>query len=204
MIAKNEKTKPSKKSLILEAACLSLYRRGAHHTNAQAIANDLKISQAAVFYHFSKQQELFDSLFLYALERGREVRNFDDDGHLYGPLVKYLASQLEWSKKFPHHIAVLFYYTTEAYKSPRMGDQLRAALNHGEQTIFSAIAEDVIENRMSKPKDPRLTASLIHQNLIGIIFHQFLNAPVYEKKKPSEIALQLVQSHFATENYTKL
>lgn len=186
-----------KREQILDTASKCIVKYGLQKTNAQLIADELKISQTTVFYYFPKQHILFDSLFDFIVGVGREF--------VTGPMAKakkpltykekliyYYQGQLRWAEQYPHHSGVMLFSLLESTHNKKIQKKVITALEHGVETIFSYIAGGIVEKQFKPNMEPRPAAQLIHKTIIGCTTDIYLKNGAIKASDYEPLLYQLI------------
>ncbi len=157
----------STKSRILEVALRLFGKQGYYETSIQQIADEVGITQPAVFIHFKNKMLLFEALRSWVAEDNR--RYVDGQISIYDSAMESLSMHIflniKWALENPEkfQIILLLYYFS--CSNSKMKELNQAALESGEvrilKYILAASREGSIETKKTKALSEQLHAFTI-------------------------------------------
>ena len=169
-----KEAKDTKEKLYL-LALNSYLKTGAHHTNFQTLANELEISQAAIYKHFKNKEDLLVQSIKYAADIGKEI--IDSKEEINDPAIKKLQNYLKTNLEFctehqPFAVALitLHYFAACIPEVKKLHEEINARrIAKIESFLNEASHEKSIS--ISNLSD---SSELIHSLLMGEMIKTFL------------------------------
>ncbi len=158
---------------ILTSATEILAREGFFNLSYQKIADDLKVSQSAVLYHFTTKEGLIEGVIQKIVEHNHAIVSAalksEDDG--VARLRKHFEMNLTWAQKNPKEaqIIILLYYF--ACSSDSFSDLYSRILESARNRIADYLHAGQREGLIAKSVSPRPTAETLHDALLGGIIN---------------------------------
>lgn len=178
------------KKKILETTIKCISTHGIERTNARLVADKLGISQSAVFYHFPKQEMLFNSLIIQIVEVNNNLlASMIEKKHDFTNFEKlqiYVKANLKWAFEHKDHVAVLLFGVVETSHDKDKKNQIKQILREGEDKVYSFIVAGIAEKEFKIQGTPRDLAKFFHKAVIGMIV-----SSIYDNESSSEKYLTL-------------
>lgn len=157
-----------RESIVLAAIDL-ISTRGFYETSFQMIADECKLSQSAVLYHFKNRDQLFEAVLKQLVKRNHATVSGlmkPEDGAL-DRLRKHFWGNLSWALQFPTEgqTLLLLYYI--ASFNPHFAAIYAQMLETARGRIREHLLAGVREKTVRADLDPIVTSQSLHDALIG-------------------------------------
>jgi AcrR family transcriptional regulator len=161
----------------LHLLALNAYlKEGAHNTTFQSLANQLGISQAAIYKHYKSKDDLLVGSIQYAADKGREYILKKEDPKLESlkKLQLYIKRNLDFCTEVPiYSVAVitLHYFAICIPKVKELHEEInRSRIEKISEYLFQSIKEKSIH----KDLDVKEISYQIHSLLMGEMIKTFI------------------------------
>lgn len=169
-ISKGENTRRK----IIRTALGLAARHGFAETSFQMIADELKLSQSAVMYHFASKNELVEELIKTIISHNHEtvaglMDPADDAGRR---LLKYCLGNLLWAlnyRKDEGQILILLYYFSSREKN--FSELFERMMAGGRERIIEHLLAGRREGLFSLKDAPAAAAAALQDNLFGAMLY---------------------------------
>lgn len=183
------------KSLIIEAALELFYEFGVHWVSFQQIANQVKISQPAIYKHYKDKDDLVCACTLNAAESGRAFIDsmVETKTSPSQKLHVYIEANLIWMDRNRKHGAMLLAMYYFSHMNARL-KQVQDAIQ-GQSILRIKRQLDLgNENMTWKISNSELCARIIHDLLIGEMIKAFHETPEVNSKVRAKLVKNMVGS----------
>jgi AcrR family transcriptional regulator len=181
-------TKGSKTKIKLIKAAMDLfYKKGIHWVSFQQIASKVGIAQPSLYKHFQDKDELIKECALYAAQSGRgEIdRNVDPNSSARDQIFAYLEGNLIWFCGHPKEGTIFMSIYYFGFNNKSIQEFLLTIHEQSVERLLGRL-EVGVRAGLWRLDDPRATARIIHDILIGEVFkaiHSPQEMPVSERVK---------------------
>lgn len=167
----------SRKEQIIEVAMRHFSLNGFAGTSTQTIADECKISQANVFYHFKNKKKLFEEALHFGINKNREIYQnlLKPSDYARERLYLVVYSNFIWAKDYPeycHMFLMLFNFapTDESFK-----ELCTHFIERGVSRVKGAIEETNSEEKLGLSESEISIAAETLQRLTTSILFQLLS-----------------------------
>jgi len=157
----------SKKEKLLQVAARHFSRHGYSGVSLDAIAKEVGITKAAIYYHFKDKNDLYEAVLLFRLEGLVEyIRSHHQQGTPSQKLIAYIEGFGEFLQRFPCFAAILAHELADNGKhmSPKATESLAKTLG-----ILTSIINEGIEQGEFEIQNPMIVQMMI---VTPLVMHQ--------------------------------
>lgn len=165
-LRKGERTKLS----IIESAIMLFSNNGYDSTSIQAIADEIGLSQAAVFQHFKNKKQLLSAIREHITESVTTsvLKRLKPEMSARESLLEYLTGNLEWALKNRGMAQVIFLNYYMACFDEDFHQHLKHVVDLAESRVVKLTLACQREGDLPKDKDAQLVAQQVHDFLMGL------------------------------------
>jgi len=157
----------SKKPKLLQTAAKHFSTYGYSGASLDAIAKDVGISKAAIYYHFKDKEDLYEAVLLYRLEElVGSLRSRIEASTATQKIVEYIEGFGEFLQRFPCFAAILAHEFADNGKhmSQKATESLAQTLG-----ILTSIINEGIESGEFEIQNPMIVQMMI---VTPLVMHQ--------------------------------
>jgi TetR/AcrR family fatty acid metabolism transcriptional regulator len=160
----------STKVQIVQAATQLFHKNGAHWVSFQQIADQVKISQPALYRHFEDKDDLMRACILYAAQSGREIidRHVSLENKTLDQMRAYMQGNLLWLYGQPQQASLILSMYYFALNNQPIRDLMLQIENQSVGRLSHYLIKGLQENlwhiKKSRIKE---TAREIHDLMLG-------------------------------------
>jgi AcrR family transcriptional regulator len=164
-------------SKIIEAASNLFHESGVHWVSFQQIAEQVGISQSAIYRHFEDKDDLLRACIKRMAQLGREIidQNIDETRSAEDQLMQYIEGNFIWLKKRPKDGALFLALYYFGFNNKSINELAKEVNSQSEQRLTIRLLAGQREGSWKTP-NPVLTARGIHNLLVGELF-KYINNP---------------------------
>lgn len=153
----------SKKEDLLKIAARHFSKYGYEGVSLDAIAKEVGITKAAIYYHFKNKADLYEGVLLYRLENLVVYIQKQVHGNTEEKLIRYIESFGEFLQKNPCFAAILAHEFADdgAHMSDKAAQTLSKTLG-----ILTSILNEGIEEGVFELENPMILQMMIVSTLI--------------------------------------